>query len=174
MTAEADEFWRFSLRFYGLPEVQEICLRLQDEAGLNVNLILWCCWQAAQGRRLRDGDIANAAGRISGWSEDVTQPLRALRRRVKAAQGGDIALAARKQLYERLKAAELEAEKVEQALLCHKASAGTGTSGSRMLDLAKANLGAYMGSVDRPGSKRCREMPERLAHLLTGMCGPRG
>lgn len=35
-----DEFWQFSLQYYGLNDNQTLLLWLQDKAGLNVNLVL--------------------------------------------------------------------------------------------------------------------------------------
>lgn len=169
MTAgDAERFWQFSLRFYGIPEVQEDCLHLQDEAGLNVNLILWCCWQAAQGRKLTEAQARAAAARIADWSNSVTQPLRALRRQVKAGLAG-FAPEMRERLHERLKAAELEAERVEQTLLCGNETAGTETAGGAVRDLAKANMDAYMGVADTPLGGRLRKAQERLAGRLAIM-----
>jgi len=34
-------FWRFSLRFYARAKISAICLLLQDEAGVDVNLLLF-------------------------------------------------------------------------------------------------------------------------------------
>lgn len=39
---QADVFWQFSLSRYGEPGVKEACLRLQDQYGLNVNMLLLC------------------------------------------------------------------------------------------------------------------------------------
>ncbi|MFW6027605.1 MAG: TIGR02444 family protein [bacterium] len=171
MMGEAERFWRFSLHFYGLPDVREACLALQDEGGLNVNLVLWCCWQAAQGRALAASEIEAAAARIDGWSGAVTQPLRALRRRVKAGAEENLAPQARAHLYERLKAAELESEKVEQALICRGAAPGREMTGGPVRNLAKGNLHAYMGIAGAPGSGRLREMRDGLADRLASPGG---
>jgi uncharacterized protein (TIGR02444 family) len=168
--ADAAAFWRFSLRFYDQPDVRDTCLKLQDEAGLNVNLVLWCCWQAARGRALAKEDVASAAGRISEWSGSVTQPLRKLRRQVKAGREENLAPEARDRLYERLKAAELEAERVEQALLCRKSAPGTETTRSTLPHLVKVNLGAYMQIADAPRNGLYRTViPEKLAHRLASL-----
>jgi uncharacterized protein (TIGR02444 family) len=164
--AAADQFWRFSLQFYGMPEVREACLFLQDEGGLNVNLVLWCCWQASRGRVLTASEIGDAAERIARWSGDVTQPLRSLRRQIRAGLEDNLAPPARQRLYERLKAAELEAEKVEQALICRDAATGAETAGGAARDLAKANLRAYMGVAGAPARGRLRQMRDRLAERL--------
>lgn len=36
----AADFWDYSLRYYGMPQVKEVCLYLQNNFGFNVNLIL--------------------------------------------------------------------------------------------------------------------------------------
>ena len=170
MTEDAHQFWAFSLRFYGIPRVRDACLLLQDEAALNVNLVLWCCWKAAQGKELSHGDLRAAAGRIEEWSRTVTRPLRTLRRRVKAELGDDDMHTARHGLYERLKMAELEAERVEQALLCRAAATGSSplaAGGARLL--ARSNLETYMEIADTRGNPENRQrLSAELAQLLAG------
>ena len=39
-----NEFWRFSLEVYQDEEVQRLCLSLQDDYGLDVNVVLFCLW----------------------------------------------------------------------------------------------------------------------------------
>jgi uncharacterized protein (TIGR02444 family) len=41
MSPPDDPFWRFSLDLYGRPGVAPACLALQDEAGADVNLVLY-------------------------------------------------------------------------------------------------------------------------------------
>ena len=38
-------FWRFSVQFYRQPAVAEVCLLLQDEFGIDVNLLLFVLWR---------------------------------------------------------------------------------------------------------------------------------
>ena len=42
-------FWDYSLKTYNRPHVGKACLRLQEEAGADVNLVLLCLWLAARG-----------------------------------------------------------------------------------------------------------------------------
>jgi uncharacterized protein (TIGR02444 family) len=77
-------FWDFSLRFYALPGVASACLRCQDEAGADVNLILSALWHATSGTRLREIDITTADAAIEPWREHVVRPLRTLRRALKS------------------------------------------------------------------------------------------
>ena len=44
---------RFSLRFYRQPEVADACIALQEEAGVDVNLLLFLLWHATMKRASR-------------------------------------------------------------------------------------------------------------------------
>ena len=109
----AADFWSFSLDFYGRPGVAETCLALQDSHGLDVNLVLYCCWR---GDLLSAAQIQAAIGLTTPWRAEIVQPLRALRRRLKPGfppfhdaevQG----------LRKRIADAELEAERLQQQAL---------------------------------------------------------
>ena len=45
---DAERFWRFALALYGGEEARALLLRLQDEAGLDVPLALFCLWRGAE------------------------------------------------------------------------------------------------------------------------------
>jgi uncharacterized protein (TIGR02444 family) len=108
-------FWDFSLAVYGRPGVSEACLGLQDRHGLDVNLLLVCCWAGAQGRGLDPAGIARLAASVADWHRSVVQLLRGVRRWLKtqttapADQAGALRIT--------IKAKELEAERIEQQLL---------------------------------------------------------
>ncbi|MGO4287967.1 TIGR02444 family protein [Bosea sp. TAB14] len=85
--AEADRafdldspFWRFALRVYAEPGVCELCLTLQDENGVDVNLLLFACWCGRTGRRLTLQHVETAAASTVAWTEGVVRHLRAARR----------------------------------------------------------------------------------------------
>lgn len=138
--ALADEFWAFSLALYSRPRVAEYCLQLQDDAGANVNLLLFCCWTGRRGVALDALGLAAAAATIKDWQVRVLRPLRARRRSV------DIA-APEKQ---RLLADELSAERREQALLvqwledCGLARPGSAHDGDTC---ARVNLTRYCATL---------------------------
>src|SRR5690606_2708503 len=86
---------------------------LQDRHGLDVNLLLFCCWATSMGRALDRGTLGAAAQAVSTWRNLVVRPMRALRRRLKREVEGfpaDEVEALRGRLLE----AELAAERLEQ------------------------------------------------------------
>ena len=77
-------FWSFSLQVYGKPGVAEACIALQDGLGLDVNLLLYCCWHGRAHRKLDEAALRHAMAAVEGWQREVVQPLRAVRRRLKS------------------------------------------------------------------------------------------
>ena len=80
----AAAFWRFSLALYGKPGVSQAAIRLQDRHGLDVNLLLLCCFVGAGGQgALTRAELAQADRAVRRWRQEVVQPLRAVRRALK-------------------------------------------------------------------------------------------
>jgi uncharacterized protein (TIGR02444 family) len=107
--------WDFSLLHYARTGVADTCLRLQDEHGVNVNLLLWCVWLEQCGLPLDAARLRSAQMRIERWDEHYVLPLRQLRRQMKAEFGvadADIEL-----VRARIKQAELLAEQQVQRWL---------------------------------------------------------
>ena len=102
--------WAFSLAVYGGDGVADECLALQERLGLDVNILLFAAYiGAVEGVRLEVSDIAAANAEVAHWQGEIVRPLRQVRRALKpmSAEG----------LRAQVKAAELEAEKIEQAML---------------------------------------------------------
>jgi uncharacterized protein (TIGR02444 family) len=139
MAGSRDEFWNFSLAFYGRPGVSPACLELQDRHGRDVNLVLYACWVGLSGRgRLTEADIALAAAKNNPWRQEVIEKLRAARRAIKE-QAAEAA-----QFYAAAKAIELEAERLAQQRLAVLAPARvTADAAVRSAD-ATANLALYL------------------------------
>jgi len=110
------DFWPWALRVYAVPGVADACLDLQDAHGQCVPLLLWAAWAAEKGARIDAGLAAEGAALARHWSQEVIVPLRALRRRTKSpvSSGDD---APRLLLREKIKSAELEAERALMTLL---------------------------------------------------------
>jgi uncharacterized protein (TIGR02444 family) len=77
-------FWRFSLAFYRQPNVADACIALQEEAGVDVNLLLFLLWHATLGQALSAAEVEALEGRIAPWREATVIPLRAVRRALKS------------------------------------------------------------------------------------------
>lgn len=112
--------WAFSLKVYGGDGVADECLDLQERLKLDVNLLLFAAFAGAvEGVQLDPPDIAGANAAIAGWHDEIVRSLRAARRALKPA-GSDTGNPLRgpsAALRAQVKAAELEAEKIEQAML---------------------------------------------------------
>lgn len=145
MTRPDDPFWRFSLRIYRLPGVEQACLGLQEHCGADVNLLLFCGWSGSQGHTLGDAALRAAIARVARWQSEVIAPLRLARRGLKRqlddTQIGGIAATLRGRVLE----LELELERVEQAMLSamhlHDGEPAARRDAARA---AAANLTAYM------------------------------
>jgi uncharacterized protein (TIGR02444 family) len=112
--------WAFSLTVYDGDGVADECLDLQERLNLDVNLLLFAAFVGAvEGVQLEKRDIAAASAAIAGWHGEIVRALRRARRALKPAstdaenplRGPSAALHAQ------VKAAELAAEKIEQAML---------------------------------------------------------
>jgi len=114
--AVASPFWRFSLAVYADPEVAKACLKLQDEAGADVNVLLYMLWAASRGRRLSADDVRGMVAAVEDWRRGVVVPLRTARRSLRAppaAVDAEGSAALRLQV----KMVELEAERLQQEAL---------------------------------------------------------
>jgi uncharacterized protein (TIGR02444 family) len=139
MHGSADEFWNFSLAFYGRPGVSPACLELQDRHECDVNLVLYACWVGLSGRgHLSPADLARAAAMNDPWRQAVIEKLRAARRAIKE-QASDAA-----QFYAAAKAVELEAERIAQQRLSTLAPARVTTAADVRRADAAANLALYL------------------------------
>jgi uncharacterized protein (TIGR02444 family) len=110
-------FWTFSTRLYVHDGVAAACLALQERHQLDVNILLFCIWSAAeQGRALSRDDMASVLDHVGAWHEEVVRQLRAVRQRMRnGAPGMDEELV--ESVRKRVLGAELECEHVEQLML---------------------------------------------------------
>ena len=134
-------FWNYSLRLYAQPGVSDACLRLQDEHGLDVNLVLFCIWSGLAGPgQLTPEELNAAVARGRQWQSDVVEPIRKIRRRLKQDPLG--ASAELVQYFRpRAQALELDGEHVEQLILASLVPLERGKQGR---DTAEHNLHNYL------------------------------
>ena len=139
---EESPFWRFSLRFYSRPGVASACLALQDEAGADVNVMLFLLFLAEHKRQVTKEDIARLDGTVRAWRDRVVKPLRELRRALKTGIG-EIPIAVSETFRGQIKRLELESEQIEQHVLERCELASFGVSAAFRDRIAEANLAAY-------------------------------
>ena len=113
----ATESWAFALQLYARPNVAAACLTLQDEAGVDVMLLLVVTFAALKCRMaLGTVDIAEMDAACRPWREQVVHPLRALRIALKSGpQPAPVADTEKLRL--QIKASELVAERLQNDLL---------------------------------------------------------
>ena len=131
--------WDFSLRIYAQPGVSAAAIALQDQYGLDVNLLLLCLWCGVEGPGALDAaTFGRCRDAVDEWQRTVVAPLRELRRRLKT--GSDV----HEEQRDRVAAEELAAEHAEQRLLAELLSdSGTKRSLAASSQIAAANLRAY-------------------------------
>jgi uncharacterized protein (TIGR02444 family) len=135
-----EAFWRFSLALYARPGMAEALIALQDRAGLDVNLMLFALWAGAvRGVALDAAALAAAEAASAGLRRETVQPLRALRRRLKADPDPDI-----RGFRQKILALELAAERRVQRRLAAEL-AGAERAEADRLATAEANLALYLG-----------------------------
>ncbi len=163
--AEVSALWDFSKNLYGRPGVAEVCLALQDRRGLDVNILLFCCWAGAHGRALTVEELGRCINAVRPWQDRVVKPLRAARRWLKGQHTAPVGAA--EDLRQAIKAQELEAERLEQVVLTD-AAALEGDQGTPAH--AAANLGAYFAALDLvPGDEDRRDLAVLISGLFDGL-----
>jgi uncharacterized protein (TIGR02444 family) len=146
-SAQGSPFWRFSLRLYRAPGVGDACIALQETSGVDVNLLLFLLWQATGRRALTAADVKALDETIGGWRDTAVIPLRNLRRALKSSPGL-VAPNAAEAFRTRIKAVELEAERLQQEAMY--ALAATMPPGHALrhdatspVDAARSNVAVY-------------------------------
>ena len=76
-------FWQFSLAFYARPRVADACLELQDNAGVDVNVMFYLLFIATHQRQVSRDEVARIDALASAWRDHAVLPLRTLRRKLK-------------------------------------------------------------------------------------------
>jgi uncharacterized protein (TIGR02444 family) len=140
-------FWRFSVKFYAVPGVAQACIELQDQASVDVNLLFFLLWNATQSRTLNQAEVAEIDSLVGAWREAAVVPLRSVRRALKSPPpviAPDVAEGFRT----RIKAAELEAERLQQEALYGLAKR-FGRDAAPASEAARQSVAAYQ-AVLRP------------------------
>ena len=138
----ADAFWQVSLAFY--PQVQPLCLQLQDNWQANVNLLL-LSYTEQLGWQLDAASLTQGLQQLAPLNQHITQVLRQCRRELPK-----LPLDSNQQteLKQGILQTELVAERLEQQLLCHYLRF-TPASNPDNLSLYCQQLAAENGALQR-------------------------
>jgi uncharacterized protein (TIGR02444 family) len=140
---QGSPFWRFSLQFYRQPGVAKACIALQEESGLDVNLLMFLLWHAAQRRRFAPSEVDWIESKICAWRDSTVIPLRSVRRALKVPTLLVPAVTA-EAFRTKVKAIELEAERLQQeAMFALEPHVPPGEEAPSSADAARANIAAY-------------------------------
>jgi uncharacterized protein (TIGR02444 family) len=113
---EADS-WALALAIYARPGVAEACLALQNEAGVDVMMLLMVAFAAVRHRILLTPDEIKALDQsCRPWREQIVWPLRAIRSGLKSGPS-PAPSSETEQFRSKIKAVELAAERLENRCL---------------------------------------------------------
>jgi uncharacterized protein (TIGR02444 family) len=151
-------FWRFSLNYYRQAGVAEACIALQDDYGVDVNLMLFLLWLAANGQQMSLENIKELDQAVRDWRDLTIIPIREVRRGLKGAP--TFVEAGKQEAFRtKIKAIELEAERLQQEALYARSRSTPCGSETRPPTAARANLAAYEGML---GARFPKPVMDRL------------
>lgn len=149
------QLWEFVQNTYAQPGVAERCLRLQDSFDIDVSLLLFVSWCAANGRVLSKAQITALDEQCAAWRTRVIKPLREQRREWKGSDGP---------WYESAKFLEVEAERLMLVELEAHSNRGAALSGSGSSnDIGErllANFQAFAAFMEAKAESQARAFAE--------------
>ncbi len=137
-------FWRFSLNFYRQPGVSDACIALQDDCGVDVNLLLFLFWLASDDRQLSADEVKKLDDNVRDWRNLTIVPIRDARRKLKGA-ATLVAPGKQEAFRTKVKAIELDAERLQQEALYELTRSGPLGADAAPPAAARANVAAYEG-----------------------------
>jgi len=143
-TSTETPFWRFSLLFYRQAGVSDACIALQDGCGVDVNLLLFLFWLASDDRRLSADEVQMLDDNVRDWRNLTIIPIRDTRRKLKGA-ATLVAPGKQEAFRNKVKAIELDAERLQQEALYEFTQSGPLGSEALPSAAARANVAAYEG-----------------------------
>ena len=139
---ETTPFWRFSLGFYRQAGVSEACIALQDGCGVDVNLLLFLFWLASDRQLLSADEEKILDDQVRDWRNLTIIPIRDTRRKLKGAP--TLVEPAKQEAFRnKVKAIELDAERLQQEALYAFTQSGPLGSQATPQAAARANVSAY-------------------------------
>jgi uncharacterized protein (TIGR02444 family) len=145
-TAMTTPIWDFVLNYYGRKGVSEALIGLQDSQGIDVNMLLFLMWMAAQKKSVAAGDIKLVSEASYPWQRSVVVPIRGVRRLLKdnaPLVASDAAAAFRK----KVQAIELEGEQLQLNAMAALAAKLAPASAASAEEAARQSIRAFEGAM---------------------------
>ena len=160
-------FWRFSLKYYGQAGVSDACIALQDGCGIDVNLLLFLFWLASERQVLSADEVKKLDATIKSWRELTIVPIRDTRRKLKGAKTF-VDPAKQEVLRDKVKAVELEAEKLQQEALYAFTQSGPLGKAAEPQAAARGNVAAFERAM---GANFPKASVDVLVNAFDGLTG---
>ena len=155
--ASATPFWRFSLHFYRQAGVSDACIALQDGCGVDVNLLLFLFWLAADHQLLSADEVERLDDKVRDWRNLTIVPIRDARRKLKGAL--TLVEPAKQEAFRtKVKAIELDAERLQQEALYQFTQSGPLGMPANPPAAARANVAAYERVLGRSFPKASADL----------------
>lgn len=115
----SETFWDYSIRTYRTEGVPEACLALQDESGVDVNMLLFCCWFGVTRGPHQTESFQQVFVFSENWANKVVRPLRQVRTWMKldGCHAPHMPTDSCMEFREKVKGVEFTAEKMQQDVL---------------------------------------------------------
>ena len=134
------DFPAYSIALYGKGKVEESCLRLQDEYGLDANAVLFCYWFGARHGVAGEGLWERIDEISRQWQGRLVRPLREARRWLK--HPGFEPDREQRDLRERIKADEIAAELLQQRMMQEACAGFVDSAPTEAAEAARRNAEA--------------------------------
>jgi len=162
------ELWAFSEQTYALPEVEDICLKLQNQYDADINIILYCLWVAEKLVTLNQDDISLLIKTTEPWQKTILKPLRDARKMMKQhiiAMPSDML----DQTVGNLSEMEINAEHMSQLALEKIINFDQRSNASECsaIECASINLPIYLQCLDSISS--INDVMEEISNLLNAV-----
>jgi len=141
-------FWNFSLEVYSKKGVSDACITLQEKCGVDVNILLFCCWAASVGHPVLSKDeVTLLCKSVADWNYDIVQKLRHVRKSLKI-KNYECNEEEARHLQKLVLDVELTAEQIEQFKLMRTITVLEDDSVSQMqrINNALENISLYFSS----------------------------
>ena len=166
-----NSLWSFSLTLYGAEQVKNLCLQLQEEAEIDICLLLSLVWLGSNGTSLDKSTMISLYYSVARWQSLVTGRLRGYRL---ACHGTEDSLSKprlsglKPRLYSILKTLELNAEKATFWRINHFIDGATLRKDQQTIKrqavAIEHNLTSYFGLL--PIDRLPTYNPEQISRIL--------